>query len=96
MQYPFSAFRAERSGAGSSNPQREHDLVFAMPDGQPMHRSAALRYGVWPALSRAGLRRVNMHWLRHSFASALIMAGAPVIEVQSLLGHSSPAVALKV
>ena len=37
-----------------------------------------------------------MHSLRHSFASALIMAGAPVTEVQSLLGHSSPAVTLKV
>ena len=35
-------------------PQSEHDLVFAMPDGQPMHRSTALRYGLWPALSRAG------------------------------------------
>jgi integrase len=39
---------------------------------------------------------VNMHSLRHSFASALIMAGAPVTEVQALLGHSSPAVTLKV
>ena len=77
-------------------PQSEHDMVFPMPDGQPMHRSTALRYGLWPALSRAGLRRVNMHSLRHSFASALIMAGAPVTEVQSLLGHSSPAVTLKV
>jgi len=37
-----------------------------------------------------------MHSLRHTFASALIMAGAPVTEVQSLLGHSSPAVTLKV
>jgi integrase len=40
-------------------PQSEHDVVFAMPDGQPMHRSTALRYGLWPALSRAGLRRVK-------------------------------------
>ena len=77
-------------------PQNEHDLVFPMADGQAMHRSTALRYGLWPALSRAGLRRVNMHSLRHSFASALIMAGAPVTEVQSLLGHSSPGVTLKV
>jgi integrase len=77
-------------------PQSEHDLGFPMPDGQPMHRSTALRYGLWPALSRAGLRRVNMHSLRHSFPSALIMAGAPVTEVESLLGHSSQAVTLKV
>jgi integrase len=54
-------------------PQSEHDLVFPMADGQPMHRSTALRYGLWPALSRAGLRRVNMHSLRHSFASATLV-----------------------
>jgi hypothetical protein len=63
-----------------------------MADGTPIHRSTALRYGLWPALSRAGLRRVNMYFLRHSFSSALIMAGEPVTEVQSLLGHSSPGV----
>lgn len=78
------------------SPRNELDLIFPMRDGQPMHRSTALRYGLWPALSRAGLRRVNMHSLRHSFASALFMAGAPVTEVQALLGHSSPAVTLKV
>jgi len=77
-------------------PDSELDLVFPASDGQPMRRSTALRYGLWPALRRAGLRRVNMHSLRHSFASALIMAGAPVTEAQSLLGHSSPAVTLKV
>jgi integrase len=77
-------------------PQSEHDLVFPMRDGQPTHRSTALRLGLWPALSRSGLRRVNMHSLRHSFASALIINGAPVTEVQNLLGHASPAVTLKV
>jgi integrase len=56
--------------------ESEHDLVFPMPDGQPMHRSTALRYGLWPALRRAGLRRVHMHSLRHSFASALGRGGS--------------------
>lgn len=37
-----------------------------------------------------------MHSLRHWFTSALIMAGALVTEVQSLLGHSSPVVTLEV
>jgi integrase len=44
---------------------------------------AAFDATVLAALQRAGLRRVNMHSLRHSFASALIMAGAPVTEVQA-------------
>ena len=77
-------------------PKGELDLVFAAPTGLPAHRSNVLRYGLYPALRRAGLRRVDMHSLRHSFASALIMAGAPVTEVQYLLGHSSPQTTLKV
>ena len=77
-------------------PKGELDLVFAAPTGLPTHRSNVLRYGLYRALRRAGLRRVDMHSLRHSFASALIGAGAPVTEVQYLLGHSSPQTTLKV
>ena len=71
-------------------------LVFPTHDGRPIRRSNALRYGLWPALRRAGLRRVTMHSLRHSFASALIMAGAAVTEVQALLGHASPEITLRI
>ena len=77
-------------------PRGELELVFPTADGGLMRRSNALRYGLWPALKRAGLRRVTMHSLRHSFASALLMSGRPITEVQHLLGHSSPAVTLKV
>ena len=77
-------------------PQGELDLVFPNSDGGLIRRTTALRYGLWPALRRAGLRRVTMHSLRHSFASALLMGGRPITEVQHLLGHSSPAVTLKV
>jgi integrase len=77
-------------------PPTQDEFVFPASNGQPMRRSNALRYGLWPALRRAGLRRVNMHSLRHSFASALIMGGAPVTEVQSLLGHASAAITLRV
>jgi integrase len=77
-------------------PPGEYELVFPNPEGKPLRRSVALRRGLWPALRRAGLRRVNIHSLRHSFASALIAAGSPVTEVQSILGHSSPAITLNV
>ncbi|GEM_PF-368523 len=77
-------------------PKGEPELVFPAPTGAPTHRSNVLRYGLYPALRRAGLRRVDMHSLRHSFASALIISGAPVTEVQYLLGHSSPQTTLKV
>jgi integrase len=77
-------------------PLSEYDLVFTTADGRSIRRSVALRRGLWPALRRAGLHIVNMHSLRHSFASALIAKGAPVTEVKSILGHSSPAVTLNV
>jgi integrase len=77
-------------------PATADELVFPAADGRPIRRSNALRYGLWSALRRAELRRVNMHSLRHSFASALIMGGAAVTEVQSLLGHASPAITLRI
>ena len=77
-------------------PPTADDLVFPAADGRPLRRSNVLRYGLWPALDRAQLRRVNIHSLRHSFASALIMAGAAVTEVQALLGHASPAITLRI
>jgi integrase len=48
------------------------------------------------ALPGAGLCRVNMHLLRHGFGSALIMRGAAVTQVQSLLGNASPAITLRI
>lgn len=77
-------------------PPSKHELVFPNLDGKPLHRSIALRRGLWPALRRAELRTVNMHSLRHSFASALIAKGSPVTEVQCILGHSSPSITLNV
>jgi len=77
-------------------PPSDLDLVFPHKDGQPNCRDRVLSVGLYPALRRAGLRRVNFHSLRHSCASALIAAGAPVTEVQHRLGHASPAITLMV
>jgi integrase len=77
-------------------PASEHDLVFCRTDGQPLHRSNVLRQGLYPALRRAKLRGANIKALRHSYASGLIAAGAPITEVQHRLGHSNPAVTLRV
>lgn len=38
---------------------------------------------------KAGLRHIGWHVLRHTFASHLVMLGAPVAAVQKLLGHSA-------
>lgn len=41
------------------------------------------------ALKRAKLRHIGWHALRHTFASHLVMRGAPIKAVQELLGHST-------
>lgn len=43
---------------------------------------------------RAG--HITFHTLRHSCASAMLAAGAPITEVQHRLGHASPAITLHV
>lgn len=77
-------------------PPSKLDLVFPTPDGTPIQRHHTLRCGLHPLLRRAGLRTVNMHSLRHSFASMLIMEGSPVTEVSALLGHSNPTTTLSI
>jgi integrase len=78
------------------SPRSEEDLVFPMLDGKPICRDWLLRIVFYPTLVRARLRRVTFHTLRHSCASAMIAAGAPVTEVQHRLGHANPAITLQV
>jgi len=59
-------------------------LVLAHPDGKPYH---TLLKPFRKALTEAGLPRIRIHDLRHSFASNLVIAGMPLNVVQELLGH---------
>src|SRR5208282_4672302 len=77
-------------------PKSEEDLVFPTPEGDPVCRDWLLRINFYPALTRARLRRVTFHTLRHSCASAMIASGAPITEVQHRLGHADPAITLRV
>jgi integrase len=57
-------------------PISDDGLVFPTADGKPMPRAKMLQTQFYPALSRAKLRRVTFHTLRHSCASAMIASGS--------------------
>ena len=63
-------------------------LVFCSMDGE-MLKYTELRHPLWRACRKAGLRPVQWHALRHTFASHLVMRGVPLKAVQELLGHST-------
>ena len=63
-------------------------LVFCSAAGEMFSRSKT-KWPLYRACQKAGLRRINYHCLRHSFASHLVMRGAPLKAVQELMGHST-------
>jgi integrase len=78
-------------------PPTTNDLVFPAASGHPLGRSAANRDVLKRALKRAKLpAAITIHSLRHGFATALLSQGTPVTEVSGLLGHSSPAITMRI
>ena len=43
---------------------------------------------IFIACKKAGIRKITCHVLRHTFASHLAMAGAPLLAIRDLLGHA--------
>lgn len=75
-------------------PKGELDMVFPNGAGNPETHANVLQRGFYPALRRAGLRKIRFHDLRHTFASLLIANGEDVVRVSRQLGHASPHITL--
>ena len=79
--------RLERLAAGSQ--WRQTGFVFTTELGEPCDPRNALR-AFKIAAARAGLpANVGLHTLRHSAASAMLMANVPLKVVSEIFGHSS-------
>jgi integrase len=71
------------------------DLVFARPDGRPIHPDY-FSQTFERSIRRAGLRRVRLHDLRHTYATLALIAGVDSKTVSARLGHSTVAFTLDV
>jgi integrase len=77
-------------------PKGKHDLVFPNLDGLPMSHPNLLQRGFYPALRRAGIRKIRFHDLRHTFASLMISNGEDIVRVSRMLGHANASITLNV
>ena len=70
-------------------------LVFARWDGEPRHPDGLTRE--WSeTMKQIDFSTVTLHSVRHTHASALIVAGLDVLTVSRRLGHGGPAITLTV
>ena len=70
--------------------------IFTNRDGKPLDGDNLRRRVFEKVLTKAGLRRVRIHDLRHTFASLLIQNGESLAYVKDQLGHSSIAITVDV
>jgi len=77
-------------------PKGELELVFPNGAGNPENHGNLLNRGFYPALRRAGLRKIRFHDLRHTYASLLIANDEKPKRIQTLLGHSSIKITLDI
>lgn len=75
--------------------QERSPWLFVTEKGTPMDASR-VRLAFAAVLKAAALpRRFTPHSLRHTFATLMLMKGAPLTWVSAQLGHSSPEVTLR-
>jgi integrase len=71
------------------------ELVFMQPDGEPVHPHSLSEAFVRRA-KEAKLPRLNLHGLRHTYATLALHAGVHPKIVSERLGHSSVSITLDV
>ncbi|SPF43623.1 putative Phage integrase [Candidatus Sulfotelmatobacter kueseliae] len=65
------------------------ELVCRSPEGKILDPDNLYHRVFLPVLAKAGIRRIRLHDLRHTFGSLLIQNGASIVYVKEQMGHSS-------
>jgi integrase len=65
------------------------DFVFPSPEGTILDPDNLYHRYFLPVLAKAGIRKIRLHDLRHTFGSLLIQNGASIVYVKEQMGHSS-------
>jgi len=65
------------------------ELVFRSPEGTILDPDNLYHRVFLPVLAKAGIRRIRLHDLRHTFGSLLLQNGASIVYVKEQMGHSS-------
>jgi integrase len=65
------------------------ELVFRSPEGVILDPDNLYHRVFLPVLAKAGIRRIRLHDLRHTFGSLLLQNGASIVYVKEQMGHSS-------
>jgi len=65
------------------------DFIFRSRSGRPLDPDNWYKRRFVPTVQRAGLRKLGLHALRHTYASLLINQGENIKYVSHQLGHAS-------
>jgi integrase len=65
------------------------ELVFRSPAGTILDPDNLYHRIFLPVLAKAGIRKIRLHDLRHTFGSLLLQNGASIVYVKEQMGHSS-------
>jgi integrase len=87
---------ARRANGGSAADRSNTEPLFQTRYGNPLNRDKLREKVIRPALRQAGLpERFRTYDLRHSHASVLIDLGVNLLALAQRMGHSDPAMTLR-
>jgi len=72
------------------------EWLFYNEEGSPVDLDNLRKRVFYKALEKAGLRKIRIHDLRHTYATLRIQAGHNILDVSNQLGHHSPKMTLDI